>query len=35
LGIGGGVFTFGTFRFDATTVIKKYHASTCNDDIGP
>jgi hypothetical protein len=35
LGIGGGVFTIGTFSFDATTVIKKNHASTSNDDIGP
>jgi hypothetical protein len=34
-GIGGGVYTLGTFSFDSTTVIKKNHASTSNDNIFP
>ena len=34
-GIGGGVYSLGTFTFDATTTIKKNHASTSNDDIFP
>jgi len=36
-GIGGGVYAdpLGTFTYDAFTVIKKNHASTSNDDIGP
>ena len=32
-GIGGGVYNLGRFAFDPTTVIKKNHASTSNDDI--
>jgi len=32
-GIGGGVYNLGFFAFDPTTVIKKNHASTSNDDI--
>jgi len=37
LGIGGGVYAdpLGTFTYDAFTVIKKNHASTSNDNIGP
>ena len=34
-GLGGGVYYVGTFAFDALTVIKKNHASTCGDDIFP
>jgi len=35
-GIGGGVYLLGTFSIDSTTVvIKKNHASTSNDNIGP
>jgi hypothetical protein len=34
-GIGGGVYNLGTFAFDVTTVIKKNHASTSNDDLFP
>ena len=34
-GIGGGVYNLGVFAFDPTTVIKKNHASTSNDDIFP
>src|SRR2546423_7017632 len=33
LGIGGGVYNLGMFDFDASTVIKKNHASTSNDDV--
>jgi|GEM_PF-2141847 len=32
-GIGGGVYNLGVFAFDPTSVIKKNHASTSNDDI--
>ncbi|MGA2706514.1 MAG: hypothetical protein ABSH35_36330 [Isosphaeraceae bacterium] len=32
-GIGGGVYTLVTFSSDSSTVIKKNHASTSNDDI--
>ncbi len=32
-GVGGGVYNLGTFTFDPTTVIKKNHASTINDNI--
>jgi hypothetical protein len=35
LGVGGGVYNLGAFAFDPTTVIKKNHASTSNDDIFP
>ena len=34
-GIGGGVFTLGTFSYDALTVIADNHASTSDDNIGP
>jgi hypothetical protein len=34
-GIGGGIYTVGTFIFDAFTVIKENHASTSGDNIGP
>ncbi len=34
-GIGGGVYTLGTFSYDATTVIDDNHASTGDDNIGP
>ena len=34
-GVGGGVYNLGIFTFDASTVIKKNHASTSNDDIFP
>jgi len=34
-GIGGGIYTLGTFGYDATTVIKDNHASTSGDNIGP
>jgi hypothetical protein len=34
-GVGGGVYNLGTFAFDITTVIKKNHASSSNDDIFP
>ncbi len=33
-GIGGGVYTLGTFS-DAMTVIADNHASTSGDNIGP
>jgi hypothetical protein len=32
-GIGGGVYSLGIFAYDPTTIIKKNHASTRNDDI--
>ena len=32
-GIGGGVYNLGTFTYDSTSVIKKNHASTSNNDI--
>jgi hypothetical protein len=32
-GVGGGVYSLGVFAFDPTTVIKKNHASTSNDDL--
>jgi len=31
-GVGGGVYNFGRFVFDLTTVITGNHASTSNDD---
>ena len=34
-GIGGGVYTLGTFTYDSQTVIKHNHASTSGDNIGP
>src|SRR5262249_50774993 len=36
-GVGGGVYVYNidAFVVDALTVIKKNHASTSNDDIGP
>ncbi len=34
-GIGGGVYTLGTFHFDAFTIIRKNHASTSNNDLFP
>jgi hypothetical protein len=34
-GIGGGIYTLGTFTFDASTVIKHNHASTSGNEIGP
>lgn len=34
-GIGGGVYTVGTFSDNASTVIKLNHASTSGNDIGP
>jgi hypothetical protein len=34
-GIGGGAYLLGTFTIDSTTVIKKNHASTSSDNIGP
>jgi hypothetical protein len=34
-GIGGGVYTVGTFSAEVLTVIKQTHASTSGDDIGP
>jgi hypothetical protein len=34
-GVGGGVYTLGTFTYDVTTVIAHNHASTGHDDIGP
>jgi predicted outer membrane repeat protein len=34
-GIGGGIYTVGTFSVDPFTVIKKNHASTSGDNIGP
>ena len=34
-GIGGGVYTLGTFTFDAATVIVFNHASTSGNNIGP
>jgi hypothetical protein len=35
VGIGGGVYTLGTFSYDASTVIADNHASTADDNIGP
>jgi hypothetical protein len=32
-GVGGGVYSLGTFTFDVTTVIDGNHASTSNNDI--
>jgi len=32
LGVGGNVYTLGTFLADAATVIRHNHASTSNDD---
>ena len=34
-GIGGGVYDLGTFSADGSTVIRKNHASTSNNDIYP
>jgi hypothetical protein len=34
-GIGGGVYSLGTFSVDPTTLIVKNHASTSNDNVGP
>ena len=34
-GIGGGVYTLGTFTYDAQTLILFNHASTSHDNIGP
>ena len=34
-GIGGGIYTLGTFSYDAFTVILFNHASTSGDNIGP
>jgi hypothetical protein len=34
-GIGGGVYTLGSFSFDALTSIADNHASTNDDNIGP
>jgi hypothetical protein len=34
-GIGGGVYTLGTFTYDVATVIVHNHASTSGDDLGP
>jgi hypothetical protein len=34
-GIGGGVYSLGTFSFDPATSIRHNHASTSNDDIFP
>ena len=34
-GIGGGIYTVGTFNVDTVTVIKDNHASTSGDNIGP
>jgi hypothetical protein len=34
-GIGGGVYTLGTFSYDAQTLILFNHASTSGDNIGP
>jgi hypothetical protein len=34
-GVGGGLYSLGTFTFDISTVIAKNHASTSNDDIFP
>jgi hypothetical protein len=34
-GIGGAVYTVGTFSADVLSVIKQNHASTRGDDIGP
>ena len=33
-GIGGGVYTLGTFSYDASTIILFNHASTNGDNIG-
>jgi fibronectin-binding autotransporter adhesin len=34
-GIGGGIYTVGTFTYDSLTVIKNNHASTSGNNIGP
>lgn len=34
-GIGGGIYSLGTFTFDANTFIVFNHASTSGDNIGP
>jgi hypothetical protein len=34
-GLGGGVFTLGTFSDDASTVIVDNHASTGDNNFGP
>jgi hypothetical protein len=34
-GIGGGVYTLGTFTLDAATVIIFNYASTSDNNIGP
>jgi hypothetical protein len=34
-GIGGGIYTVGTFIVDSVTVIKDNQASTSGDNIGP
>jgi hypothetical protein len=34
-GIGGGVYTLGTFTYDPTTSILFNHASTSGNNIGP
>jgi hypothetical protein len=33
--VSGGVYNLGAFTFDVTTIIRKNHASTSNDDIFP
>jgi hypothetical protein len=35
IGIGGGVYTLGTFTEVGSTVVKHNHASTGGDDVGP
>ena len=34
-GIGGAIYTLGTFTYDASTVIKYNFASTSGNNIGP
>jgi hypothetical protein len=34
-GVGGGVYNLGVFAFDTSTVSRKNHASTNNDDVFP
>jgi hypothetical protein len=34
-GIGGGVYTTGTFYYDASDTITDNHAGTSDDNIGP
>jgi predicted outer membrane repeat protein len=34
-GIGGGIYTVGTFIVDPFTIITDNHASTSGDNIGP